>query len=192
VAVRFIIRIVNALARAVLFVAPLIASAGCATLHARTAPPPLEAPLPPPRVIVPIENEPVVPVVVPGVVPGVEPTSRRPPRDAPRAASPPKPEKADPTPVPSTNQPSDDPARVLQTTANASGAEQKIRALLASAARDLGRIVYRTLSVDAQTQYDIARRFKEQAEDALNAKNLVFAEQLADKAAALAGQLLKR
>jgi hypothetical protein len=175
---------VNALARAVLLVAPLIASAGCAKLHARTAPPPLEAPLPPPRVIVPVESEPVVPVV--------EAPGRRPPRDAPRAAPPPKPEKTEPPSVPTTNQPSDDPARVLQTTANASGVEQKIRALLASAAHDLGRIDYRTLSVDAQTQYDIARRFKEQAEEALNARNLVFAEQLADKAAALAGQLLKR
>jgi hypothetical protein len=90
------------------------------------------------------------------------------------------------------NQPSDDPTRLLGTTVDASGAEQKIRALLASAARDLGRIDYRSLSVDAQTQYDIARRFKEQAEEALSARNLVFAQQLADKAAALAGQLLKR
>lgn len=185
-AVRFIIGAVNALARALLLVAPLIASAGCAKLHARTPAPPLEVPLPPPRIIVPIDSEPVVPVVVP---PG-----RRPPRDAPRAAPPPKPETTvPPSPsVPSTNQPGDDPARVLRTTANASGAEQKIRALLAAAARDLGQIDYRTLSVDAQTQYSIARRFKEQAEEALNARNLVFAEQLADKAAALAGQLLKR
>jgi len=101
-------------------------------------------------------------------------------------------EKTDPPPVPSANPPSDDPARVLQTTANAGEAEQKIRTLLSNAARDLGRIDYRALSVNAQAQYDIARRFKEQAEDALKARNLVFAEQLADKAAALAGQLLRR
>jgi len=186
VAVRSIIRTVNALARVVLLVAPLLASAGCAKLHARTAPPPIEAPLPPPRVIAPIDSEPLAP--------GVAAPGRRPPRDAPRAAPTPKPENADPPPpsVPSTNQPGDDPARALKTTADASGAEQKIRALLASAARDLGRIDYRTLNVDAQTQYDIARRFKEQAEEALTARNLVFAQQLADKAAALAGQLLKR
>jgi hypothetical protein len=70
--------------------------------------------------------------------------------------------------------------------------EQRIRGMLANAARDLGRIDYRALGADAQAQYDIAKRFTEQADEAMKVKNLVFAEQLADKAAALAAQLLKR
>ena len=178
----------------VVLVAPLLASAGCAKLHANAQPSgvPLETPLPPDRVIVPIESEAIAPAVPP-----VEAPVPRPTRDAPRAATPPattapRVEKTDPPPVPSPNQPSDDPARVLQTTANAGETEQRIRTLISNAARDLGRIDYRALSQNAQAQYDIARRFKEQAEEALKTRNLVFAEQLADKAAALAGQLLKR
>jgi len=70
--------------------------------------------------------------------------------------------------------------------------EQNIRALLARATRDLGGIVVKTLNTDGRAQYDEARRFAEQAEAALKVKNLAFAEQLADKAATLAGMLAKR
>jgi hypothetical protein len=175
-------------------IAPLLAAAGCAMLHANAQPTgvPLETPLPPPRVITPIESEPIVAVLPPvdaPAQPAVEAPARRPAREAPRPAAPPRVEKVDPPPAPP---PADEPPPALQTTANAGEAEQRIRTLLASAVRDLGRIDYRTLSVNAQAQYDIARRFREQAEEALKARNLVFAEQLADKAAALAAQLLKR
>ena len=54
---------------------------------------------------------------------------------------------------------------------------------------DLSRIDYRLLNADAKTQYDTAKRFIRQADDAMRAKNLVFAKSLADKAAALAAQL---
>ena len=125
-----------------------------------------------------------------------DPAGRPPPRDVPRATPPPKPVQTDSalTPTPPSSQPSDNPAppRTLQTTADAAAVEQKVRALLASAARDLGRIDYRTLSVDAKAQYDIAKRFSEQAEEALKARNLVFAGQLADKASVLAALLPKR
>ena len=40
-----------------------------------------------------------------------------------------------------------------------------------------------------ETQYDTAKRFIRQAEDAMRTKNLLFAKNLADKAAALAAQL---
>jgi hypothetical protein len=96
-------------------------------------------------------------------------------------------------PVPPANPPVDEaPVRTLQTTGNAVQMEQRIRGMLANAARDLGRIDYRGLGADAQAQYAIAKRFTEQADEAMKEKNLVFAEQLADKAAALAAQLLKR
>ena len=45
------------------------------------------------------------------------------------------------------------------------------------------------LNVDARTQYDTAKRFIQQSDGAIRAKNLVFAKNLADKAAALAAQL---
>jgi hypothetical protein len=70
--------------------------------------------------------------------------------------------------------------------------EQQVRLLLARASQDLGRIEYRTLSVEARAQYDIAKRFMSQAEEALKDRNLVFAVKLADKAAALADLLLSQ
>ena len=54
---------------------------------------------------------------------------------------------------------------------------------------DLNRIDYRALNTDARTQYDTAKRFIEQAEEAIRMKNLLFAKNLADKAAVLATQL---
>jgi hypothetical protein len=123
-------------------------------------------------------------------------TTPEPPRAAaPRVERPAPPAAAaseTPAPNPATPLPVDEPPRTLQTTANAGPAEQRIRGLLANASRDLSRIDYRALSVDAQAQYDIAKRFTEQADEALKQKNIVFAEQLADKAAGLAAQLVKR
>ena len=195
----FIIGRVNGLIRVIVIVAPLLAAAGCAKARASALPsgPPLETPLPPPRVVSsPIESEPIVTAVPPIEAPGPRTTP-----NAPRAAAP-RPERTEPPPVatvnpapvppPSAPPPAEEPPRTLQTTANAGQVEQRVRSLLANATRDLGRIDYRALGVDAQTQYNIAKRFTEQAEEALKEKNLLFAEQLADKAAALAAQLLKR
>ena len=64
-----------------------------------------------------------------------------------------------------------------------------IRATLSRANADLTRVDYRRLNVDARQQYDTAKRFIRQADDAVRAKNLVFAKNLADKAATLAAQL---
>jgi hypothetical protein len=60
---------------------------------------------------------------------------------------------------------------------------------MARAAADLNKIDYRALNTDARTQYDTAKRFIEQAEDAIRMKNLPFAKSLAEKAATLAVQL---
>jgi hypothetical protein len=179
-------------------VAPLLAAGVCAKAHAKALPtgPPLETPLPPPRVVsLPIESEPIVTAVPPIEAPGPRPTP-----NTPRAAAP-RPERTEPpvqtavqppAPPPAAPPPVDEPARTLQTTANATQVEQRTRGLLANAIRDLSRIDYRALGVDAKAQYDIAKRFTEQAEEALQNKNVQFAEILADKAAALAAQLLKR
>lgn len=181
----------------------LASSSACARAHAKTAPdlPPLEMPAPPPRVVEPIDTD------VPAPVPLVEePQHRLPPRpatrprpepgraEAPRSETP----KPEPLPVPEPPKTVEEtpkpPPTTLQTTpAAAEGeVERGIRAQIARATADLNRIDYRALNADARTQYDTAKRFVTQAENALRTKNLVFARNLADKAAALAAQLAGR
>jgi len=172
--------------------------AGACAVHARAAGPALETPVPPRRVIPhasqPIESQPIVASPPVGEVQPTTPSAVKPPDAAPPAppATPP-PAAATPPPVaaerPST--PPSEPPPTLQTTANPGAAEQRTKAALVNATRDLGRIDVRTLSADAKAQYDIARRFVEQANDALNARNFDFAQQLADKAATLAALLQK-
>jgi hypothetical protein len=70
--------------------------------------------------------------------------------------------------------------------------ENAIRSELTRATADLNRIDYVRLNTDARTQYNTAKSFISQAQDALRQKNLVFAKNLADKAAALAAQLAGR
>ena len=64
-----------------------------------------------------------------------------------------------------------------------------MKELLARASRDLGRVDYRRLSAEGESQYEQAQRFAQQAEQALRERNFVFAATLADKAATLASQL---
>jgi hypothetical protein len=70
--------------------------------------------------------------------------------------------------------------------------QRSIRVHLDTAVANLNRVDYRQLSDDGRATFDQARRFIAQAEDALRAKNLVFAETVADKAAKLAAQLAGR
>jgi len=63
---------------------------------------------------------------------------------------------------------------------------------MSRASGELNRIDYRTLNADARMQYDTAKRFIQQADDAMKAKNIVYARSLADKAAAIAAQLAGR
>jgi hypothetical protein len=62
---------------------------------------------------------------------------------------------------------------------------------LSRASRDLGRVNAAVLDSDGKAQYATARRFQQQAEEALKSGNLVFAGKLADKAAILAAVLLR-
>jgi hypothetical protein len=64
--------------------------------------------------------------------------------------------------------------------------------LLLEANFNLNRIDYGRLNADARGQYDSAKGFVRQAEEALRGKNLVFASYLADKAATLAARLRER
>jgi hypothetical protein len=112
-------------------------------------------------------------------------------RPAPRVAAPKhdktsdKTEAAPPAAVPA-------PLPPLQTTANVTEVERNIRMRIAQATRDLDRTDYRALTTERRTEYDTAKRFIQQAEDALKVKNLVFAGQLADKAATLAAALVQK
>jgi len=174
-------------------------TSGCARLSARSAGPPLNMPAPPPR-IVPIESQPIVAAPTVDDVPSRAPEPIAP---TPAPTPPPRADRSEPVPPARTEAPSEpgvvapapDPAPAppaLQTTANPTEAEQRTRVALENAKRDLGRIDLRRLNTDARSQYEIARRFVQQAEDALKARNPVFAEQLADKAATLAALLQRQ
>jgi hypothetical protein len=185
---------------ALLMLAAALSSVACARAQARTVPEPpdLDMPAPPPRVVEVSDSNVPPPLPLPS-----EPERNPPPRirSAPpaRAEAPkPEPPKVD-QPVAETAKPPEEPAKLppattLQTApADREGEiEGRIRAALYKAAADLGRVNYRNLTTDARNQYDTAKGFMRQAEDARRARNLDFARNLADKAAALAAQLAGR
>ncbi len=172
-------------------------AAGCAKARAASVPdgPPLAMPQPPPRVFVPIEPEeplaagPVAPETPPAEAPQVA-TPRRPPRRA--AATPPE-EKPEPAPQPATPAAPEPPRELRAAAAPADAeAERKIRTLLTAASKTLANVDYQKLSVAGKEQYEQAKSFNEQANEALSQRNYVFAETLADKAAKLATELFGR
>ena len=149
--------------------------AGCAAKAQSLTPmphdgPALVPPTPPARVIVPTPEQPTLPVAV--EPPTAAPTTR--PRETPPPA-----------------QPTPPPPPILSTSANTADFEKRIRQQLAKANGDLGQVKRQALGADARAQYDAALGFIRQAESALKVKNLMFAGQLADKAATLA-ELLRR
>jgi hypothetical protein len=176
-----------------LLVALLTATAaGCARPQAKTQPemPMLEPPPPPPRLVVvePLEEE------VRPEPPAPSPPLQRPRQQQPRAeplrqdAPKPDPPKAEVKPT----EIDEAPRLEILPAGNEDQSEPRIRQLIANATRDLNRIDYRQLNPDRRTQYDTAKRFMEQAEEALARRNLVFAFRLADKAAEMAHLLLSR
>ncbi len=80
---------------------------------------------------------------------------------------------------------------MLSTTANTADFERRIREQLRRAEADLSQVNRQSLGSNAKAQYDAARGFIRQCEEALKVRNLVFAGQLADKAATMA-ELLRR
>ena len=174
-------------------VALALAASACVSAQAKGEPggPALAPPVPPPHTIIPVEiaeEEPAVPPAPSAPEPAVvRPLSR------PHAPKPEKPvEKPADVPDPATVPAQPPPAPPLQTTANVAGVERTIRARMAQASRDLDRTDYRALNAERRSQYDTAKRFIQQADEALKVKNLVFAEQLADKAATLAAALAQK
>jgi predicted component of type VI protein secretion system len=174
-------------------VAVALAASACISAQAKGDPggPALTPPEPPPHTIVPVEiaepsAAPPAPAAPAPVI--VRPMSRPPAmkHEKPADKTGEKPEAAPAPPQPAATVPA------LLTTANAAEAEKTIRARMAEASRDLDRTDYRLLSAERRAQYGTAKRFLQQADEALKVKNLVFAEQLADKAATLAAALVQR
>src|SRR5262249_27393007 len=167
---------------------------GCAKAQAKSAPvgPPLDVPAPPPRVLAPVE-EPVI-AVAPTPEPLPEPPPRTPPPRPPaRRAEEPRPEPAPAaTATPEPAPPTEPKELRAASPARDAAAEKEVRDTLTRAARDLGRVDYGRLGMDARAQYDQSKRFTQQAEQALKDRNFVFAATLADKAAALAAELVGR
>ena len=162
-----------------------------AKAQVRTDPPLplLDPPAPPPRVVAAYEPEPE-PLAV---TPPAEPTAPvRPPVRPPRPEQKPEPAATTPEPVDNAARPAPGPSLTL-TPSPGSEAQTvtAIRELLAHASRDLSRVNIASLNTDGRSQYDTARRFIQQAEDALKTRNIVFAGKLADKAATMAAVLIR-
>ena len=174
-------------------IACLTASLGACAAKAQVrteAPlPPLDPPAPPPRVIATYEPEPE-PIAAP---PAVEPAAPvRPPARPPRPEQKPEPAVTTPEPVENTAPPAPGPSLTLTPTPGSEAqTANAIRNLLASATRDLSRVNVASLNGDGRAQYETARRFIQQAEDALKTRNVVFAGKLADKAATMAAVLVR-
>ena len=169
----------------------VMSGAACAKARANTeiVMPELMPPPPPPRIVEPLAIDPV-PTIEPGPVESalVTPPAKNPPR-VPTKVEPPKVEETPAAPAPA---PANVPTLTLKPGPSVQAqTEASIHALLERAARDLQRVNYAALNADGRAQFDAARRFKEQAEDALKNANLAFAGKLADKAATMAAILVR-
>ena len=151
--------------------------------------PTLAPPEVPPRVVAEYEPDPPLPAA-PVTTEALAVPSRpvRPPRrDTPRDRS----GGVQAAPVAAAAAPAAPPPSLTLQTPGNTQVDQSVRTLLARAARDLGRVDYATLDTDGKAQYDTARRFMQQADDALKSRNVMFAGKLADKAATMAAVLVR-
>jgi hypothetical protein len=171
----------------VLLTASLGACAAKAQVRNEVEVPLLDPPPPPPRVVADYpEPEPL------SIAPAAEPVipskpAVRPPRPEQR------PEPANATPEPVETAPPAPPPSLTLTLIPGTEAQTvtAIRDLMKRAANDLSRVNAAALNRDGRSQYETARRFLEQADDALKARNIVFAGRLADKAATMAAILVR-
>ena len=171
-------------------------ASGCmrarATAKITPPPPPLDVPLPPPRLVEAAEETPPPePLTLPAEpTRSTLPRPRTPPAPAQQTESSKQP--AEPPKAPEEPKEVKPPAATTlrKTPTQKEGElERRTRGLLLEATSNLNRIDYGRLNPDAKGQYDSAKGFVRQAEDALRTQNLVFASYLADKAATLAAQL---
>jgi hypothetical protein len=187
-----------------LLLLPLLAAAaagGCATAGAKGEPATtlLDVPLPPARVLVPPPPPAQDPPADAGAAPadkGPGPVSGRKPQPVSRPASPKK-EPVEPSPAAGApvapSPPAAQPPTLEQPQPGKPDAtEGQVKATIAKAKSDLDKVDYKGLNPDGKAQYDTAKRFIDEANQALGQKNLVYALKVADKAAGLAAGLLGR
>ena len=172
----------------VLLTASLGACAAKAQVRSEVEVPLLDPPPPPPRVVAAYpEPEPLT------IAPTAEPVA--PSRPAPRPARPeqrPEPTANATEPVEAVARPTPPPSLTLTPTPGSEAQTvSAIQDLMQRAARDLSRVNAGALNTDGRSQYETARRFLQQADDALKARNIVFAGRLADKAATMAAILVR-
>ena len=178
----------------VLHSALLLSLTGCsAKAKAQTLPdgPPLAVPTAPAHEIV-IEQ--IAEAPPPQPEPAPEPVVAAPNPAAIKVQTKPTP----PKPEPAANQPAVAPPAtseapvVRAAPAAAAGDEKKAIALIARATNDLEkRVDYQRLSDEGKAQYNQSKRFRDQAQQALNDRNVLQAVFLADKAATLAAELVR-
>lgn len=176
------------LASLVLLTASLGACAAKAQVRTEPELPVLDPPPPPPRVVAEYKPE---PEPIP-VVPPVEPAAPvKPPARPSRPEQRPEPPPAPPEPAENAARPGAPSLTLTPLPGSESQTAAAIRDLLGRAARDLARVNAGSLNADGRAQYDTARRFIQQAEEALKQRNVVFAGKLADKAATMASVLVR-
>lgn len=171
-------------------------ASACATTKAETPVerPALEVPAVPPRVI---EAAPISlnsPEPVPELPPApVTPRPRPPQRDANKTEAKPEPEAppVEPEPVTPAPAPTVPPLRTASST-DAAEATRQISDMRNRAQKLLDDTDYQKLSREQQAQYDNAKRFIDEADVALKAKNFEFARGVAEKAERLARELQGR
>jgi hypothetical protein len=170
----------------------------CAAPRAAPTREPLVVPPPPPRMIAPLpEKVPDLPAPPEEPVPPLPRVARpAPPRAEPKAqpAEPVAP-VADPAATGAPEAlppPPTEPELRKPETQDDARAHQRVRDLLERAARTLGRVDYRALAAPSRQQYDMGKRFMEQSEEALKARNYTAALLMAEKADTIASELARR
>lgn len=178
----------------------LFASACLTTRAADAKREPLVVPPAPPRVIAPAqEPEEPRPVSEPEPVPPL-PRASRTVREAPRSETKPAPAaETAPAPGPTESEsavtpPPTAPPPELRTveTPDEAKALQLLNETISRAGRTLSTIDYRALPRPSQIQYDMAKRFIEQSEEAMKTRNYTAAQLMAEKAATIAKELAGR
>ena len=178
----------------ILHVALLTSLTACGTkAKAQSLPdgPPLAVPVAPAHEIVveqiaeapPPEPEPPPEPVVTTPKPAERKVQTGRPQQQPAAAAPANQPAVAPTPAPEV---------VRASPTAAAGDEKKARDLITKATNDLEkRVDYQKLSDEGKNQYNQSKRFRDQALQAIQDKNLVLAVTLAEKAATLAAELVR-
>ena len=173
----------------VLLTASMGACAAKAQVLTEAEMPLLDPPVPPPRVVAVYAPEPEPIAATPTVEEPAPPV--RPPARPSRPEPKPEPAATTTEAVETVARPAPPSLTLTPTPGSEQQTVAAIRDLIGRASRDLSRVNAATLNADGRAQYDTARRFLQQAEDALKTRNIVFAGKLADKAATMAAVLVR-